>query len=122
MEVREGLRRVFAAAGLFAALCWPFAVRAGLESGATPGVAQVAADGTAHLRVPLALTPGPGGLVPQLALEWSSARRGGLLGQGWDLLGLSGITRCARTTGQDGVAAAVSMTTGDTGDRYCLDG
>ena len=122
METREGWRRVFAAAGLFAALCWPFAVRAGLESGATPGEAQVSPDGTAHLRVPLALTPGPGGLVPQLALEWSSARRGGLLGQGWDLLGLSSITRCARTTGQDGVAAAVSMTTGDTGDRYCLDG
>lgn len=122
METREGWRRVICAAGICLALMWSRGALAGLESGATPGEAQVAADGTAHLRVPLALTPGPGGLAPQLAIEWSSARRGGLLGQGWDLLGLSSITRCARTTGQDGTAAPVAMLGGEAGDRYCLDG
>ena len=122
MVIREGMRRVCVAAAMVAALVAPLVARAGLESGATPGEASVAPDGSAHLRVPLAVTPGPGGMAPQLALEWSSARRGGLLGQGWDLLGLSGITRCARTTGQDGVAAPVAMLGGEAGDRYCLDG
>lgn len=122
MELREGMRRVLFAAGICLALVWPRGALAGLESGATPAEARVAADGAAHLRVPLALTPGPGGLAPPLAIEWSSARRGGLLGQGWDLLGLSGITRCPRTTGQDGTAAPVAMLGGEAGDRYCLDG
>ncbi|MEY4377153.1 MAG: hypothetical protein RJB26_1703, partial [Pseudomonadota bacterium] len=122
MQLREGMRRAVVAAGIGLVLAWSGGVRAGLESGATPGEARVAADGSAHLRVPLVLTPGPGGVVPQLAMEWSSARRGGLLGQGWDLLGLSGITRCARTTGQDGAPAPVTFTSGEAGDRYCLDG
>lgn len=122
MQARQGWCRAFAAMGMGLWLGWSGPGHAGLESGTTASEARVAHDGSAHLRVPLRLTPGPGGLVPRLALEWASSRRDGLAGPGWDLLGLSAITRCPRTLAQDGGAAAVSMTGGETGDRFCLEG
>jgi hypothetical protein len=87
--------------------------------GRTPGVANVSAAGTAQYSIDLALPSGTRDLTPQLALTYSSRSGRGLLGVGWDISGLSVISRCNRTVAQDGVARGVYN---DVADAFCLDG
>ena len=87
--------------------------------GRTPGFASVSDDGEAAYSIPLDLPPGTNGLTPTLSLDYRHRARGGLLGVGWYVGGLSQITRCAKTFAQDGVAAPASRSP-DT--RFCLDG
>src|SRR6185503_7906548 len=58
-------------------------------------------------------------MEPKLALVYNSQSGNGLLGVGWNLEGLSSITRCPRTMAQDGVRGAINY---DANDRFCLDG
>ena len=76
--------------------------------GRTPGFASVSDDGEAAYSIPLDLPPGTNGLTPALSLDYRHRARGGLLGVGWSVGGLSQITRCAETFSQDGVAAPAS--------------
>ena len=87
--------------------------------GRTPGFATVSADGEALYSIPIGIPPGTNGLTPVLSLDYRHRTRGGLLGVGWSLSGLSQIARCARTYSQDGVAEPPTRTTLD---RFCLDG
>ena len=41
------------------------------------------------------------------------------MGEGWQIAGLSSISRCAKTWAQDGAPRNVRL---DLSDRYCLDG
>ncbi|HET9268590.1 MAG TPA: RHS repeat-associated core domain-containing protein, partial [Vicinamibacterales bacterium] len=91
--------------------------RAGI--GRTPGFASVSEDGEAQYAIPIALPPGTNGMTPVLELAYSHRTRGGLVGIGWSIGGLSQITRCARTVAQDGIAGAPRR---NTNDRFCLDG
>ncbi|MBV9990531.1 MAG: VCBS repeat-containing protein [Alphaproteobacteria bacterium] len=75
--------------------------------------------GQFHYSIPIAVPPGSSGMVPQLALEYSSTNVDGLEGYGWALRGLSGIARCAQTVLFDGVHGGVNY---DGNDRFCLDG
>src|SRR5690606_40973666 len=50
--------------------------------------------GAAVYRMPLAVPPGTGGLVPQLAISYNSAAGDGILGTGFVLEGASAITPC----------------------------
>jgi hypothetical protein len=86
---------------------------------ALPGDFSVSPVGTANYTLPIKLPPGVAGLQPSLSFNYDSANASGLLGVGWQLSGLSAITRCARTMAQDGVRGAVKFA--DT-DRFCLDG
>ncbi len=95
------------------------AMVAGAGIGRTPGFASVSPEGEAQYTIPIDLPPGTHGMTPELALQYRHRTRGGLLGVGWTLGGLSEITRCARTVAQDGVAAAPQRTIAD---RFCLDG
>ena len=87
--------------------------------GTLPGEFRVAESGAATYSIPLALPPGTAGVVPPLGLHYNSQRGNGLLGVGWSLDGLSAITRCRQTHGQDRNPTALTFT--DT-DRFCLDG
>jgi len=58
-------------------------------------------------------------LQPSLALSYNSRNGDGLLGVGWQLAGLSAISRCNLTYAQDGVAGSPQLTSAD---RFCLDG
>src|SRR5262245_45442246 len=86
--------------------------------GAAPGHASVSADGEARYSIAIDLPPGTNGLTPTLSLEYRHRTRGGLLGVGWSIGGLSQITRCAQTVAQDGVTAPPLRTVAD---RFCLD-
>src|SRR4029453_9504762 len=88
-------------------------------AGSTPGSFRVTESGAAEYRIPIQVPPGIAGMEPRLALVYNSQAGNGLLGVGWNLEGLSAITRCARTMAQDGVRGGVSY---DWNDRYCVDG
>ena len=82
-------------------------------------MASVSDDGEARYTIPISLPPGTNGLTPVVSLEYHHRNRGGLLGAGFSLGGLSQISRCARTFAQDGVAEPVTRWSED---RFCLDG
>ncbi|OOG38000.1 hypothetical protein B0B52_17000 [Polaromonas sp. A23] len=88
-------------------------------AGTTPGQFSVNESGAATYSIPIQVPPGVAGMQPRLSLEYNSQGGNGLLGMGWNLSGLSVITRCPRTMAQDGVRGGVNY---DMNDRYCLDG
>jgi len=97
----------------------PGELRASVVTGSLPGEFRVNELGAASYRIPLSLPAGSGGVAPELALSYSSQGGNGLLGQGWNLSGLSAISRCRKTLGQDGENAPIAW---NAEDRFCLDG
>jgi hypothetical protein len=89
------------------------------QSLATPGQFNVTPGGAAQYSVPIDVPAGTGGMQPHLAVNYDSRAGNGALGVGWNLSGLSRITRCARTMAQDGIRQAIKYTFDD---GYCLDG
>ncbi|MCD6654810.1 MAG: FG-GAP-like repeat-containing protein, partial [Sulfurovum sp.] len=78
-------------------------------------VNQGALEYTFNLQLP----PGIAGVVPKLSLTYNSNGGNGYLGKGWDLGGLSSITRCGSTIADDGISRSIQL---DEKDHYCLDG
>ena len=85
----------------------------------TPGQFQVSESGAATYTIPIQVSPGIAGMEPKLSLNYSSQSGNGLLGMGWSIGGLGGVSRCPRTIAQDGAKGGVNY---DSNDRYCLDG
>ncbi|WP_416396165.1 RHS repeat-associated core domain-containing protein [Allohahella sp. A8] len=83
-------------------------------AGATSGVLDVNALGSAGYSIPLVVSPGRGGIDPKLELSYSSGNPGGLLGVGWGITTSNAIARCSV-----GNAPAVTMTSAD---RFCFGG
>ncbi|WP_168173590.1 FG-GAP-like repeat-containing protein [Polaromonas sp. A23] len=88
-------------------------------AGTTPGQFSVNESGAATYSIPIQVPPGVAGMQPRLSLEYNSQGGNGLLGMGWNLSGLSAITRCPRTMAQDGVRGGVNY---DMNDRFCMEG
>lgn len=89
------------------------------DVGRTPGNASVTTTGNATYGIPLWTPPGAGGMNPSLALVYSHDASNGLLGVGWTIEGLPAITRCNKTTSQDGVMSAPTLVATD---AYCIGG
>ena len=87
--------------------------------GRTPATFHVNRDGAATYDIPIWVPPGPKGLEPHVALTYDSQSGSGDMGIGWSLAGISSISRCNRTTAQNGTPAPVALTTSD---AFCLDG
>ncbi len=96
-------------------------VNAANVTGATPGSFWVSDRGTAAYSVPFQMPPGINGFTPDLRLQYTSGKSNGLLGVGWSLEGLSAISRCPKTEGQDGYGRGAGWS-GPGGDAFCLDG
>jgi len=88
-------------------------------TGRIPAQFNVSSWGSAQYSFPIWTPPGPRGVQPNLGIFYDSHSASGVLGPGWQLTGLSSITRCNLTYAQDGTAAAVTLTYAD---RFCLDG
>lgn len=84
-----------------------------------PGSLGVSPSGAASYQIPIKVPPGIAGMEPKLSLVYNSQQGNGLLGMGWGLSGLSGISRCPQTISQDTVRGSVNY---DVNDRFCLDG
>jgi RHS repeat-associated protein len=87
--------------------------------GATNGSFNVNPMGGASYSIPLEMLPGVNGLSPGLSLVYSSNSGPGTAGYGWQLAGLSAISRGPKTYYHDGTARGVEL---DTTDRFYLDG
>jgi RHS repeat-associated protein len=88
-------------------------------AGRTAGQFGVSSVGSAQYTIPIWTPPGIRALQPRLALSYDSTSPMGILGPGWNLSGVSAITRCNRTYAQDSLPAAVTLTAAD---AFCLDG
>jgi RHS repeat-associated protein len=89
------------------------------NSGRVDGAASVSETGEATYTIPLALPPGTNRMTPSLALTYGHRSGTGLLGAGWNLAGLSSISRCSRTFVQDGESRRITYIGSS---RFCLDG
>ncbi len=87
--------------------------------GAVDGSFSVDAQGAATYSLPIQVPPGIRGVEPKLSLSYRSGGGNGVVGVGWNLSGLSAVTRCPRTVAQDNVKGGVN---GNAHDRFCLDG
>ena len=86
--------------------------------GALPGELQVNDIGAAVYSIPVMMPKGIGDMTPKIAVTYNNQVGNGLLGWGWNLSGLSSITRVGRTIYHDGKATPVNLTD----DRFALDG
>jgi RHS repeat-associated protein len=99
----------------------------GSNAGYLPGSLEVGSNGQAGYVLPLDVPPGPAGMQPALALNYSSTGGNGILGMGWSVSGsMSAITRCGKTFAIEGEQTGVHFLNDDAAendaDRFCLDG
>lgn len=90
-----------------------------IEVGTTEGQLAVSLTGGATYSIPLAVPPGINGVVPQISLNYNSQGGNGLAGYGWNVSGVSSITRISATKFHDGTIDAVDF---DNLDRFAFDG
>lgn len=102
-----------------AALASALSPQAGAAVGRTPGAYSVSQHGAATYQIPLWVSPGAGGVQPNLTLSYDSRSGSGIAGPGWGLTGLSSIIRCNKTVAQDTLPSHVTLTYED---AFCLDG
>lgn len=90
-----------------------------IDAGRTTGRIDVSPTGAASYTVPLALPSGINGVIPQIALIYNSQAGGGVAGVGWNISGLSSITRIPSTAFHDDKVGGINF---DNNDRFALDG
>ena len=88
--------------------------------GAIGGTVSVGALGAAIYTIPIEVPAGINGMQPQLAITYNSQAGNGLLGWGWNLSGVSAITRTGKTMYHDETKFACPVDFKD--DRFLLDG
>ena len=87
--------------------------------GKTADEYSVTPTGQFKYEIPIACVTGTGGISPQLTVDYNSSNGMGLFGKGFDLSGISKITRSPRNLFRDGKADIVRF---DSNDRFTLDG
>jgi RHS repeat-associated protein len=101
-------------------LCNEFGMaQSGSDAGSTPASFEVSASGAATYTIPFALPPGIKDIVPPVALSYSSQGGNGIAGWGWNISGLSTITRMPSSQYHDGEIHPVNFSATD---RFALDG
>ena len=86
--------------------------------GTTPGQAGVSLTGGATYTIPIFSSPGTAGMQPSLSLVYNSQGGNGIAGYGWNIAGLSAITRVGHTIYHNGAVKGVDFID----DRFALDG
>ncbi|MCE7043819.1 FG-GAP-like repeat-containing protein [Dyadobacter sp. CY312] len=90
-----------------------------LPVGSTPGAGNVSGSGGASYSIPIGVPPGTNGISPSVSLEYNSQAGSGIAGMGWNLSGMSVISRVGKNVYFDGAAGAVELSAND---RFALDG
>jgi RHS repeat-associated protein len=89
------------------------------EVGITEGQLSVSLSGGANYAIPIAMPPGINGVVPQISLAYNSQGGNGMAGYGWNITGISSITRIPATKFHDGIIDGVDF---NSLDRFAFDG
>lgn len=96
-----------------------YAIDPSLPVGFTPGAAGVSPSGAATYDITIQLPSGTNGMMPSLSISYNSQSGNGMLGMGWNLSGLSVISRVPKTIYHNGKTEAVKF---DYTDNFALDG
>ncbi|MBE8726458.1 FG-GAP-like repeat-containing protein [Flavobacterium hungaricum] len=97
-----------------------YPINSSSEVGIIDGKLNISLTGAANYSVPIAVPPGITGVVPQISVDYSSRSPfQGTAAQGWDIGGVSAITRIPSTKFHDGVIDPVDF---DVLDRFALNG
>src|SRR5579862_2766987 len=91
----------------------------GFSPDGLPQAQNTTSSGAFTYTIPIMALPGSHGMVPHVALTYSSGNGDGHEGIGWTISGLSQITRCPQTIAEDGYTGSVNF---NAQDRFCLDG
>jgi len=83
------------------------------------GVHSISPSGAMVYTLPIITPEGAGGLKPNLSIVYNSQAGNGLLGIGWNLVGLSSIQRVGRNLFSDGEIAQIEFSVDD---RFVIDG
>ncbi|MBX7183240.1 MAG: FG-GAP-like repeat-containing protein, partial [Bacteroidia bacterium] len=87
--------------------------------GYIPATYNVTPTGAASYTIPIQVPPGTAGMIPTLSLGYNSQSGNGILGWGWNLSGLSAISRVPKTIYHNGKVEPVKF---DGTDNFALDG
>lgn len=80
---------------------------------------NVSPTGQLSYEIPIPALPGTGGVKPNISITYNSSTKNGLAGYGFDIAGLSIISRVPSDRFHDGMARAIELTDND---RFSLDG
>lgn len=90
------------------------------EVGITEGELSVSLNGNANYTIPIAVPKGINNVEPQISITYNSQNGlSGTVARGWDISGVSSITRIPATKFHDGVIDPVDF---NALDRFALDG
>ena len=79
----------------------------------TQGNIEVNGAGQLQFTLPIALPPGVKSVAPQVNLVYTSGSGNGIAGYGWNLSGITSITRTGKNIDKDGKAEGISLTYND---------
>lgn len=85
----------------------------------TQGNIEVNGGGQLQYTLPIALPPGIKSVAPQVNLIYASGGGNGIAGYGWNLSGITSISRMGKTIEKDGEVAGIKL---DYSDYYSLNG
>ena len=85
----------------------------------TQGNIEVNGGGQLQYTLPIALPPGIKSVAPQVNLTYTSGGGNGIAGYGWNLSGITSISRTGRTIEKDGEVAGIKL---DYSDFYSFNG
>ena len=85
----------------------------------TQGSIEVNGGGQLQYTLPIALPPGIKSVAPQVNLSYTSGGGNGIAGYGWNLSGITSISRTGRTIEKDGEVAGIKL---DYSDFYSFNG
>lgn len=94
------------------------AVNTSLPVGSITGSATVS-QGIANYTIPIQMPAGTNNVVPKLSIVYQSQGGDGLIGNAWQLTGLSVITRNLKSYYHDGFVGPANI---DANDRFAIDG
>lgn len=89
------------------------------EVGITSGELSVSLSGAANYTIPITVPPGINDIVPKISLAYSSQGGNGVAGYGWNIAGVSTISRIPSTKYHDNIIDPVDF---DVYDRFAFDG
>jgi hypothetical protein len=85
----------------------------------TQGTIDVSAGGQLQYTLPVALPPGIKSVAPQINLVYTSGAGNGIAGYGWNLSGITAITRMGKTIESDGESRGIQL---DNTDYFAYNG
>ena len=93
-----------------------YTINTGLPVGKLPGNLDV--GGSAGYSIPIEIPAGTNGMQPSISLNYSSVFSDGFMGMGWNMGGLSAISRVNKTIYNDGKSDAIRR---NLTDKYALE-